>query len=64
MNIYLRKVASEGINHHVEHYMFVPASRVHAPVKRAPACCQTTDLDNGWSERKAPYAYKETCTRS
>ena len=28
MNIYLRKVASEGINHHVEHCIFVPASRV------------------------------------
>ena len=28
MNIYLRKVASEGINHHVEHCSFVPASRV------------------------------------
>ena len=25
MNIYLRKVASEGINHHVEHCIFVPA---------------------------------------
>ena len=28
MNIYVRKVASEGINHHVEHCIFVPASRV------------------------------------
>ena len=28
MNIYLRKVASEGINHHVEHCISVPASRV------------------------------------
>ena len=28
MNIYLRKVASEGINHHVEHCIFLPASRV------------------------------------
>ena len=28
MNIYLRKVVSEGINHHVEHCIFVPASRV------------------------------------
>ena len=28
MNIYLRHVASEGINHHVEHCIFVPASRV------------------------------------
>ena len=28
MNLYLRKVASEGINHHVEHCIFVPASRV------------------------------------
>ena len=28
MNIYLRQVASEGINHHVEHCIFVPASRV------------------------------------
>ena len=31
MNIYiydLRKVASKGINHHVEHCIFVPASRV------------------------------------
>ena len=28
MTIYLRKVASEGINHHVEHCIFVPASRV------------------------------------
>ena len=28
MNISLRKVASEGINHHVEHCIFVPASRV------------------------------------
>ena len=28
MNIYLRKVASEGINHYVEHCIFVPASRV------------------------------------
>ena len=26
--IYLRKVASEGINNHVEHCIFVPASRV------------------------------------
>ena len=28
MNIYLRKVASEGMNHHVEHCIFVLASRV------------------------------------
>ena len=28
MKLYLRKVASEGINHHVEHCIFVPASRV------------------------------------
>ena len=28
MNIYVRKVASVGINHHVEHCIFVPASRV------------------------------------
>ena len=28
MKLYLRKVASEGINHHVEHCVFVPASRV------------------------------------
>ena len=28
MNIFLRKVASEGINNHVEHCIFVPASRV------------------------------------
>ena len=28
MNIYLRQVASEGINHHVEHCIFVPVSRV------------------------------------
>ena len=27
-HLYLRKVASEGINHHVEHCIFVPASRV------------------------------------
>ena len=26
MKLYLRKVASEGINHHVEHCVFVPAS--------------------------------------
>ena len=28
MNTYLRQVASEGINHHVEHCISVPASRV------------------------------------
>ena len=28
MNIYLRQVACEGINHHVEYCIFVPASRV------------------------------------
>ena len=28
MNIYLRKVASEAINYHVEHCIFVLASRV------------------------------------
>ena len=28
INIYLRKVASEGINYHVEHCIFVLASRV------------------------------------
>ena len=28
MNMYLRKIASEGINHHVEYCIFVLASRV------------------------------------
>ena len=48
MNIYVRKVASEGINHHVEHCIFVPASRVlfssRCPIFRVSL------LSSGWAQ--------------
>ena len=55
MNIYLRQVASEGINHHVEHCIFVPASRVlfssRCPTFRVSllsSCSCTTDINGSF----------------
>ena len=65
MKLYLRKVASEGINHHVEHCIFVPASHVlfssRCPTFRVsllsshfctekPVDAAELDLDEAWDE--------------
>ena len=58
MNIYLRKVASEGINHHVDHCIFVPASRVlfssRCPTFRVSLLSRRTTRRSSGPLRKKP----------
>ena len=63
MNIYLRKVASEGINHHVEHCIFVLASRVlffsRCPTFRvSPLSSWVECAQSEWTDQNA----SECCT--